>query len=228
MPPNAQQLNDIISWDVANWSRALSYWEENSDLNNGALHCLELGSRRGGLSLWLALKGHTVICSDLHLPEEEAMEIHKKYDCRSLISYEKVDATTIPYENTFDVIIFKSSLGGISSSNNDLKRKTVESIYLALKPGGVLLFAENMASSFLHRFFRKKFVEWGREWNYLQIDEMEGLFSDFKSLSYKTVGFFGTFGRNEKQRNLLGRIDRLFDRLVPISKRYILIGVAKK
>jgi len=47
------------------------YWESNivwDKVQNG----LELGGRQGGLSLWLALKGKTVVCSDLKDVKETA------------------------------------------------------------------------------------------------------------------------------------------------------------
>lgn len=221
-------IKDIISWDVVNWSKALDYWEKNQDLTGGGLQCLELGGREGGLSLWLALKGHRVICSDLNSPEKNASQVHQAYDCKSLISYEAINATAIPYQNEFDLVVFKSVLGGIAGQDNSLKQKTIEEIYKALKPGGVLLFAENMESSFLHRFFRKHFVNWGKNWNYLKTDEMPDLFSSFKSLDYISVGFLAAFGRTETQRTILGKLDRIVEKFVSPDKRYILIGVAKK
>lgn len=224
-----ETLQDIIDWDIVNWSKAIDYWEKNIDLNNKNFKCLEIGGRKGGLSLWLALKGNNVICSDLESPEKYAYEVHKKYKCKTLIQYQPIDATNIPYENHFDIISFKSILGGISrNDNNVLKQKTVNEIYKALKVNGTLLFAENIEASFFHRILRKKFVKWGNEWNYLKINEIENIFSSFKSVKYITVGFWGAFGRNEKQRNILGRFDRLFENIVPKGKRYILIGIAEK
>ena len=36
----------------------------------------------------------------------------------SLIIYQDIDATNIPYENYFDIIVFKSIIGGIGRNNN--------------------------------------------------------------------------------------------------------------
>lgn len=222
-------LKDIIEWDILNWSKAIDYWEKNIDFNNKKFECLEVGGRKGGLSLWLALKGNNVICSDLESPKEYAYEIHKKYECKTLIQYQSIDATNIPHENHFDIITFKSILGGISrNEKNDLKQKTVNEIYKALKVNGVLLFAENIEASFFHQILRRKFVKWGNEWNYLRVDEIENIFSSFKNIKYITVGFFGAFGRTEKQRNILGRLDHFFEKIIPKGKKYILIGIAEK
>jgi len=224
-----KDLKDIIGWDITNWSKAIDHWESELRFENQKYNCLELGGQKGGLSLWLALKGNNVICSDLDSPETRAFEIHKKYACKNLIQYQAIDAKNIPYEDHFDIIAFKSILGGISRNGKDeIKQKTINEIHKALKPGGVLLFAENIESSFLHRFLRKQFVTWGKDWNYLKVNEIEVIFSSFKSVKYITVGFWGAFGRNEKQRNILGKFDRLFEKFVPKGKRYILIGIAEK
>ncbi|MBA3705554.1 MAG: methyltransferase domain-containing protein [Bacteroidetes bacterium] len=222
-------VNDIIDWDITNWSKTIDYWSRNIDFKDKNFKCLELGGRKGGLSLWLAIDGHNVICSDLEPPEKYALELHRKYEVQKKISYQSIDATKIPYDNFFDIIVFKSILGGISRNNrNELKKKTIDEIHKALKPAGVLLFAENIEGSFMHKFLRKKFVSWGNEWNYLKINELDELFSSYKSVKYITVGFFGAFGRSKKQRNVLGKFDRLFERIVPRNKRYILIGIAEK
>lgn len=225
-----QIINDIVEWDVTNWSKALLYWQENLESDNSkSLKCLELGGRRGGPSLWLALNGHTVICSDLENPESHAKILHDKYASENLISYEAINALEVPYSEQFDVVIFKSIIGGISRSGNDShKKQIIDNCYKALKPGGKLIFAENLESSFLHTFARKKFVKWGAEWNYLKYSELNSLFHPFTSLKYETNGFFGAFGRTEKQRQLLGKLDNGIRFLVPKSKRYIVYGVAVK
>ena len=226
---NKQLIKDIIEWDVANWSKSIIFWESKIDLKYKKYTCLELGGKRGGLSLFLAKYGNKVICSDLESPEEHALELHKKHKTENKISYESIDATKIPYENKFDIVIFKSILGGISrDGNNTLKKITIDEIHKSLKPSGKLLFAENLEASFIHKFFRRRFVKWGAEWNYLKCNEIKELFSSYRKLEYITVGFWGTFGRTETQRNILGRIDRVFEKMIPKSKRYIAIGIAEK
>jgi 2-polyprenyl-3-methyl-5-hydroxy-6-metoxy-1,4-benzoquinol methylase len=110
-------IKDIVVWDIVNWSKAIKYWENNISVSNKGHECLELGLSKGGLSLWLALNGNKVLCTDLNGPEKAAYKIHEKYDCTSKITYGSIDATNIPFEERFDVIVFKSILGGISSNN---------------------------------------------------------------------------------------------------------------
>ena len=224
-----QLIKDIIDWDIVNWSKSIIFWKKKINLKNKNYTCLELGSKRGGLSLFLAHQGNNVICSDLESPEDFASQLHRKYSVENRISYESIDATIIPYENKFDIVTFKSILGGISrNEKNELTKTTLNEIYKSLKPHGKLLFAENLDSSFIHKFFRKRFVNWGAEWNYLKYNEIEKKFSSYSKLEYITVGFWGTFGRTETQRNLLGKIDNLFEKIIPESKRYIVIGIAEK
>lgn len=222
-------MNDIVEWDVENWKHALLFWDAQLPDKEGPLKCLELGGRRGGGTLWLASKGHDVVCSDLENPEVHAQTLHSKYQLTGAISYEAINATEIPYENEFDLIVIKSIIGGVSHSGQDaLQQKLIDNCYSALKPGGKLLFAENLEASFLHRFARKRFVKWGNAWNYLKIDNVERLFSDWAVCNYRTAGFFGAFGRSEKQRNFLGKLDRFLQPLIPCKMRYIVYGVAVK
>lgn len=226
---NKKTLADIIEWDKVNWTKALKYWEEHvPSLKTQHFDCLELGGRRGGLSLWLALLGHNVICSDFKNPEQEAKTLHDQYNLDGKISYEAIDATKIPYENKFDIIVFKSIIGGISGHGKDhLKEKVFQEIHKALKPGGKLLFAENMEGSKFHLWARNKFVNWGERWNYFKYSEID-LIKIFESVEYETTGFTATFGRNDKQREALGNIDQLLEPLIPPENRYILYGVATK
>ena len=103
-----EQIKDIIEWDIVNWSKSIPFWEKHAELNNNKLKCLELGGRRGGLSLWLALKGHDVICSDLNSPIEEAQPKHKHYGLSNNIDYQSIDASKIPFNNELDVVAFKT------------------------------------------------------------------------------------------------------------------------
>lgn len=217
----------MIGWDTVNWKRALSFWEQHVCIKRQQYQCLELGAGNGGLSLWLALHGNEVLCTNLKNPFHSARVVHQKYGCRSKLSYAALNACDIPYENKFDLIVFKSVLGGIGPAEGQISKTAVlTEIYKALKPGGKLLFAENLASSSLHQFLRKRYGT--PDWKYLSIEETTSLFKSFNSLEYKTTGFFGCFGRTEKQKRLLGRIDGLLEFLIPESKRYILFGIATK
>lgn len=220
---------DIIQWDVKSWSKALPYWDSNIDWDN-IQNGLELGGRQGGLSLWLALKGKHVICSDLKDVKEKAEQLHLKHHVASFVNYEDIDATNIPYENHFDVIVFKSIIGGIGGKDDpEIQQRVFKEIYKALKPGGKLLFAENLIASPFHQFLRKRFVSWDDYWRYVSIKEMNGFLKDFSSVDLKMTGVLGTFGRNERQRNFLSSVDNLvLNKICPDSWKYICYGIAVK
>lgn len=223
-------VRDIVQWDATNWAEALRYWERAIDWRGAARKCLELGAGGGGLSLWLALKGQDVVCSDLNGVGEKALELHDRYRVRPSIRYEAIDALRIPYEGCFDVIVFKSMLGGIGRDDNKARQAAAMSeIRKALRPGGKLLFAENLSGAPFHRWARQSFVAWGKSWRYVSIAEMKEFLMDFASFDLRTTGVMGLFGRTEGQRNALGWIDQAcLKALVPPSCRYIAYGVATK
>ncbi|MFN4881619.1 MAG: SAM-dependent methyltransferase [Bacteroidota bacterium] len=220
---------DIIQWDVKSWSKALSYWDSKVEWNK-IQHSLELGGREGGLSLWLALKGKSVVCSDLKDVQKTAEQLHKRHHVSTWITYQDIDATNIPYEEYFDLIVFKSIIGGIGRNDNyKNQHKVFKEIYKALKPGGKLLFAENLAASAVHRRLRKRFVQWGSSWRYVSLDEMKEFLSDFSYYDIKTTGLLGTFGRTERQRNVLSAVDDLvLNKICPDRWKYICYGIAEK
>lgn len=221
---------DVVEWDVENWSRAPAYWERAVALPAPPATCLELGARRGGLSLWLALKGYDVVCSDLENNETVARPLHERYGVTDRISYAAIDATQIPYENHFDIIAFKSMLGGVAFDGDiERQRRAMRSIYRALKPGGILLFAENLRGSRLHRMLRSRFVRWNAVWRYVALEEMHEFLQPFARVQYETTGVLGLCGRTPKMYTLLGRLDgAVLDRVVPEAGRYIMYGAAQK
>jgi SAM-dependent methyltransferase len=224
------EVSDYFQWDVENWSNAITLWQHAIDERGKNLNCLEIGARDGGLTLWLAWQGNTVVCSDLQSPESTALPLHKKYGVEHRVTYASIDATNIPYENHFDVIIMKSILGVIGGFGNYTKQQDViASAHKALKPGGVLLFAENLKGSVLHTLGRRVFTNWGHYWRYLTAKELKALLSPFQKSEIHTLGFLGTFGRSEKARQILGKTDGLlFNRPIFKHAHYIGYGIAVK
>jgi SAM-dependent methyltransferase len=223
-------LEEIVEWDVENWSTALDFWQQHSALRLSTCTALEIGSRHGGLSLWLALAGATVVCSDLNGPTAAAVRKHDRYGVSKSVTYERVDALNVPYTCAFDVLVFKSVLGGIGQhGERERQRRAVQQMYKALKPGGELWFAENMVGSPVHRLLRDLFIDWAPRWRYLSTGELVEFMEPFASVTCRTFGVLGTFGRSERQRMILGRIDKLVvNALVPASWRYLAVGVARK
>ena len=215
---------DIIEWDSVNWAKFLDFIDE-SKFDFQGKKVLAIGERNGGISLFFALKGAEVLCTDLDGPTEEAHVLHKKYGVDSQICYAAINAVNIPeeYNGQFDVVTFKSVIGGIGHNNNyRAQEQCVDSIYRVLKTNGVCIFADNMRGSIMHRALRKAFVPWGGTWHYETDKEIMELFHRFQLLQTRKFGVFGTLGRSEPQRRFLGKLDTMiFDKLLPNTSKYI-------
>lgn len=221
-----QLLNDIIQWDIKNWSKLIDLWTPVIK-NNKLKKALALGERDGGLSLWLALNNKTVSCTDFKLNSLDPLPLHIKHKVEDRIKYREEDATKLSYEsNSFDIVIFKSMLGAIETPEK--QKKAIREAFRVLKPGGYLLFAENLKATKIHQYARKRFIPWGENWNYPTMKDLEKSCNKFKSFNYETAGFISLFGRNEAQRYYLGNLDKAFKYITPKKWHYILFGMAQK
>ena len=140
---NKRNIKIYFEWDTISWSKALLIWHKYLKLNKGN-YALEIGSRRGGLSLMLAKEyGMKVVCSDLKNPKETAKLLHQKHETKHKIQYEAVDCMRMGYkDNTFDIVLFKSVIGALGTYEK--QSLAFQEILRVLKPGGVVLFAENL------------------------------------------------------------------------------------
>ena len=221
---------DSTGWDTYNWGRGISFWNKNIDFNSKTVLELGCGCKNGGLSLWVASKGASdVVCSDYNEPTEQTKSMHKLYNFDTKITYKKISALEIPYENHFDIVIFKSMLGGISRNNIEEVNLCLKQCKKALKPGGKLLVAENLVSTCVHKFTRKTFLK--RTWRYFNANELSAFleYNNFKVTNREYLGITACFGRSERQRIFLGKLDKiLFERILPEEKRYIIFLIAEK
>ena len=225
----------VVEWDISNWSRAIDYFETKADnyiasFTDHPPLALDIGARNGGLSLYWAKKGASVVCSDVtDSGFEKARELHKKYGVAHQIVYEKIDALHIPYKDKFDIITFKSVLGGVASNLNGYEnaRKMMQEIHRALKPGGTLFFVENLAGTRFHMFCREHFRRYGKRWHYFTISEIKENLNCFASFDYKVFGFMGAFSKG-KSGLVFGNIDRYIDSFLPEECHYIISVICKK
>lgn len=221
-------------WDSVNWSRALYFWQAHCGFQNKRVLELGCGCDNGGLSLWAAKNGAShIVCSDYNFPRPVTMEIHKQHGFKRLVKYEQIDALQVPYEHEFDIVIFKSMLGGIIRDGSlEVGTAVLAQAAKALEKGGFLVFAENLAGTRLHQILRNRFGAGKNSWRYFEHGELnkmiEGL-PELELIAQKSVGFLGCFGRSEPQRTILGKIDKLFlERFIPEKCRYIHFLVARK
>lgn len=224
-------INDYFEWDVITWSRALDCWNKYFSLHplKSNSIALEIGGRSGGLSLYLAHeKSLNTICSDLFNPKEIAQKLHLKYGVSNLITYEAQNCLSLSYDDcTFDVIIFKSVIGALGNHEN--QRQAISEIYRCLKPGGVLLFAENGRSTKLHGYLRKKFNNWSANyWYYPTLIEMNYYLANFSYVDIHTNGFLSTFFRNKYFKKVAEYFDIFIVKITPSRFHYVQFGTAIK
>jgi SAM-dependent methyltransferase len=217
---------------VSTWSPALRMWESAiADIAQGS--ALEVGAREGGLSLWLARAGFRVDCTDVANTSELAQPSHSRSEHNpeilARITYRDLDATLLDVQEVYDLVVVKSVFGGIGGSHGrSATIKAVCNIHAALKPGGKLLFAENLRGSYLLRKLRRSFTSWGSRWDYMDEDEILDLMEGFSSVTTETAGIVAALGRTENQRRLLSKLDRALSRCTPTSWRYVCFGYATK
>ncbi len=218
----------IFQWEVRSWSRALPLWERHlSAVSIEHPQALALGERDGGLSLMLAEHGCSVVCSDLNGPTQRAKDLHTTFGWDERVTYESIDTLAIPKaDNSFDVVAFKSMIGALSTKEH--QAQAIREMHRVLKPGGVLLFAENLHGSAFHGWLRKRFVAWDAYWRYLDVKRDRNLFAPFAHVEDGTTGFLANLGRTEGQRDLIARFDGLIMPIVPASMRTIWYGAAIK
>ena len=101
-------------------------------------------------------------------------------------------------------------------------------MHRVLKPGGVLLFAENMSGTVVHAWLRKRFVAWDHYWRYLHVPDDLDLFAPFARVDHGTTGLLANLGRSEAQRGVLARIDGVLCRVTPRRWHYVLYGACFK
>jgi hypothetical protein len=225
---NRKLINTIIEWDVNNWSKLIKYWQPivNSLPKSAKILCI--GERNGGLTLWLAMQGFNVVCTDRVYPTSKAIEIHKSYNVNNRIAYKEYDILEkYPDDLKFDLIIAKSVLGGIKNEytdsttrNKEARIKAIGNLHEALTKNGTILFAENMKGSLFLDACRK-FSGKKKGWHYFTVPEIKELFQPFNSLNIKYFGLIPTYGNGVILNKLIYLFNYLLQPVTPNSFKYI-------
>lgn len=218
----------IVEWDIETWKRAFEFWEISVDWTQ--VKCaLEIGARNGGPSFWLAEKGIEVDCTDRKNIEEKAEKIFKKEELKGKISFFNLNILSLKEEEKYDLILCKSVLGGVGNyGETEQIKQAIQQVYIALKPGGYFLFAENLIASPLHQYLRKKKNKWSIGWHYLKKENLREFCNPFSMVEVKTTGFLSAFGGHESRKRNLAKIDQVIIPLIPHQWHYLGYGLAKK
>ena len=223
-------LRDIVEWDVSTWRKAIFCWDRRIDgLPGGAAgrRALEIGARGGGVTMYLARKGFDCVCSDRGETFADAKRLHAEYGVSDRVAYADADAAALPFEDAgFDVVAFKSVLGSVGKNRQDEKIDAAMAEALrVLKPGGMLLFAENLKATRVHLYLRRRLNRWGSAWNYLSLERMRALLAPLEELELHTYGFWGCFW---KDHPLTRAADALCCRRNPSRRHYMCYGAGTK
>jgi SAM-dependent methyltransferase len=231
-------LDDVIGWDVPNWSGCLSYWQPwLTDLSKRTAKILVLGERDGGISLWLAKLGFDVLCTDYRPPGERAQSLHRRWEVQKHMTYASADVFKLAYpDDCFDVVACKSVIGGLALDYKAVSTRTLENQKLAvmeirrvLKPAGIFLGAENLTGTGVHMFLRKVRSKGNLGWRYLRISEIRWLFDGYSDCQQKSHGFLGTHWFAGRGLNgLCASADACFSKLLPGDWLYISFMRARK
>jgi hypothetical protein len=226
-----EMLCDVLGWDVITWASSLDHWQRYASVDLTRSRALEVGAgESGGLSLWLALQGCDVTCTTIGGVGERVRALHRRYGVAHRVRYASLDALDLAEREAYDVIAFKSVLGGIGTGGRfDRQQLAMTRLHAALKRGGNLLFAENLAATRAHAAWRSRYGAGKDQWRYVTAQDMNMLLKPFSQARYRTSGFLGTWGASETQQRVSGAVDAFLCRwLVPSAWQYVLIGVAIK
>lgn len=229
-------LTAIIEWDVLNWSKALVFWQPVIDELPRTARILALGDYNGGLSLWLAQQGFSVICSDAPAPSSKAITLHARNKVMGKMYYLGVDAFAMPFpDGYFDLVICKSVIGGLARNRNDTTTRTfsnqyqaVEEIRRVLKSDGWFLGAENKQGCWLHQVMRWIRHRGDVRWRYFAPWDATLLCLWFETFLEQSYGFLGTHWPLALINRLTAKLDAALLHWLPAEWLYITFFSARK
>lgn len=228
-------VQGIIEWDVLNWSQLLKYWQPIIEELPRDSKVLAIGERNGGLSLWLALLGFDVVCTDISDATQEAIALHKKHNVVHRIEYKKYDVVNDSINpEQYDIVIAKSVIGGLKSDRSnpstrsfEVQKKAVDNIHRLLKPRGYFFSAENMKGGTVVSMMRGS-KNTANTWRYLSYQELKQLFGEYSLVQTKTFGILPTLFSVGTLNKFAHFLNKNLLNVMPASSKYIAFTVAQK
>lgn len=228
-------IKDIIEWDILNWSQVIKEWAPIIEQLPQNSRVLTIGERDGGLSLWMALLGFEVTCTDRVGPTEGAGKLHEKYGVKDKVTYKELDIVNCYWEpEQYDVILIKSVIGGVmavygdkTTRNFEIQKKAVANMCHLLKPGGLLLSVENMKGNILLHLMRKVNGK-ANSWRHFTWQEIKELYSPFDKVKTKTFGVLPTLFSSKVINKVNFFLNKYLLDILPPHTKYVAITTAKK
>lgn len=227
-------VEGIIEWDVLNWSELISLWTPYVQQIPKNAKVLAIGERGGGLSLWLALLGYNVVCTDVVDISNKAAVLHKNYNVADKIIYKQLDIVNDSLVEEYDLIIAKSVLGGVKEKRDDantrnftVQQKVVANIYNMLKPDGIFLSAENLQGNIFTKLIRRYSGKL-KGWEYINFNKLPELFAAYNILQIKTFGILPSSFSNRVLNNWAFSLNKKIFSWLPDNTKYIAFIVAQK
>lgn len=190
---------------------------------------LLLGERDGGLALWYALRGCEVWCTDRTGPTSQARSLHERYGVASRVTYHAVDIFDIPFPDAhFDVVGCKSVIGGLKREYGDRRTRTLQNqadavaqMHRVLRPGGLMLGAENLRGTPLHHALRLLVSRGNPGWRHLALEELHELLRRFTRHEVETFGVLGSRVGPPAFRRLTAAVDTALRPVLPAAWCYV-------
>ncbi len=218
---------------MLNWAQLIEYWLPIIQEFPKTAKVLTIGERNGGLSLWLALLGYHVTCTDIVDNTEQAQTLHRKYHVADKISYKKLDVVNDEPDEMYDIILAKSVIGGLKEDRQDaatrnftVQKKAVAHIRSMLRHKGVFLSAENLQGNIVTRGVRH-INNKNKGWRYIEYEELSELFDGYNILQIKTFAILPSSFSSNVINKFSHSLNRVLNFLPPDMK-YIAFVAAQK
>ncbi len=194
------------------------------------LTCLEVGAGPGGPSLWLAAQGHRVTCSNYSNTRGLAEPLHSRFPEVTTIDYRDVDMTDIPWESHFDVIVFRSVLGGVQPVGSGEPAGGDRTDPLGAQAGRHPAVRGEHPSDGVSPHRAQPCPSTPQRSVELPDERAVGrpTWTDSRRVRMHHTGVLAMFGLTESQRTALAAADEAVFNRLPRSWRYVAFGVATK
>jgi SAM-dependent methyltransferase len=231
-PIPRRELAPYVQWDIPTWTRAVEYWTIKLASRRNC-SALEIGSRDAQLATLLTRRFNLdVVCTELYWPHATAAGLSNDAGADSRVGFCINDARQLPFrDQSFDVVLAKSVLGGIAGVADAAigpqagLRGVLAECARVIRPGGLLLVAEGVEASPVHRRLRAS-REWNQWWHYPSLTEFRASLAELGQVDLRTTGLVSAIvpDRLGPLKKLISAADEIVSRAAPERLRYLAYG----